>query len=259
MGKLEGKVALISGGAGGMGATAARLFAAEGARVVAGDIADDAGKALADEIGDAALYVHLDVTREDDWVDAVRQAEDHFGKLDVLVNNAAILAFGSIEQTTVELFMKLVSVNQLGVFLGMKAAVPAMRRAGSGSIVNLSSVEGVRGASGLVGYGGTKFAVRGMTKVGAVELGALGIRVNAICPGVIDTPMLRAQGLEAVEDLTVIFKGIPLGRTGLPEDIARVMLFLASDDSSYINGTDILVDGGASQFIGWLAPPVHMT
>lgn len=250
MGRLAGKVALISGSARGSGAAAARAFVGEEANVAIGDILDAEGKALADELGEAALFVHLDVTKEDDWLEAVRQTEERFGRLDVVVNNAGILVFGTVEATTVEQFMKLVSVNQLGVFLGMKASVPALRRAGGGSIVNVASVEGLRGAPALLAYSSTKFAVRGMTKAAAVELGGDNIRVNAVCPGVIDTPMLRSQGLEGF-DLDKIFRGIPMGRIGKPEDIADAMLFLASDDSAYINGTEIVCDGGATQFIGW--------
>jgi 3alpha(or 20beta)-hydroxysteroid dehydrogenase len=257
MGRLEGKVALISGGARGIGATAARLFASEGASVVLGDVLDGDAKATADEIGANALALRLDVTSEEDWAAAVAEAEARFGRLDVLVNNAGILAFGTIEGTSPEDFMRIVRVNQLGAFLGLRAAVPAMRRAGGGSIVNVSSVEGITGGPALAAYASTKFAVRGLTKVGAVELGPHKIRVNAVCPGGIDTPMVRGSGTEGM-DLDALFAGVPLGRAGRPDDVANVMLFLASDDSSYCNGAEFVVDGGVASYANWISPVPKM-
>ena len=250
MGRLDGKVALISGGARGQGAAAARMMAGEGARVVLGDVLDDEAKAIAEELGDSALAVRLDVTVEEDWVGAVGAAEKTFGRLNVLLNNAGMLRFAKLEETTVEEYTAVVNVNQVGVFLGMKAAAPAMRRAGGGSIINISSVEGLRGLPRLTAYAATKFAVRGMTKVAAVELGRHGIRVNSVHPGFIDTPMTRAQGLEGF-DLDKLLQNIPLRRAGRPEDVANLVVFLASDESSYCTGAEFVCDGGATAFVGW--------
>jgi 3alpha(or 20beta)-hydroxysteroid dehydrogenase len=250
VGRLEGKVALISGAAGGQGATAARMFAREGARVVLGDLLDDESKALAEEIGDSALAVHLDVTREDDWRGAVDAAEKTFGALNVLVNNAGVLRFAKLEEMPLEDYMSTINVNQVGVFLGMRAVIPAMKRAKGGSIINISSVEGLRGMPRLSAYVASKFAVRGMTKSAAVELGRHQIRVNSVHPGVIDSPMLRAQGLEGA-DLDGIFSAVPLRRAGRPEDVVNVVLFLACDESSYCSGAEFVVDGGATAYVGW--------
>jgi 3alpha(or 20beta)-hydroxysteroid dehydrogenase len=249
-GRLDGKVALISGGARGQGAAAARAFTREGAKVLIGDILDDDGKQLADEIGEDALYLHLDVTREDDWAGAVEEGERNFGRLDVLLNNAGILKFAKLTDMTLEEYMQVVNVNQTGVFLGMRAVAPAMKKAGGGSIVNVSSVEGLRGSPGLVAYVASKFAVRGMTKAAAVELGRDGIRVNSIHPGIVDTPMTRNVGLEGM-DLDALFSSIPLRRAGVPEDIVAMAVFLASEDSAYCTGAEFVVDGGATAFIGW--------
>ena len=251
MGRLDGKVALISGGARGQGASAGRRFVAEGARVAIGDILDDEGKALASELGDAGLYVHLDVTKEGDWIAAVAQTEQELGRLDVLLNNAGILAFGKLEESTLEDYMRIINVNQVGVFLGMKSVVPAMKRAGGGSIINISSVEGLRGLPRLTAYTASKFAVRGMTKAAAVELGRRGIRVNSVHPGFIDTPMTRAQGLQDVDVDKLFSSGVPLKRAGTPDDIVNMVLFLASDESSYCTGAEFIVDGGATSFVGW--------
>src|SRR5918992_1751388 len=199
MGRLEGRVALITGGARGQGDATARRFVEEGARVVIADILDDEGKAVAEELGDAAHYMHLDVREESQWADAVAETERLFGSLNVLLNNAGILSFGSIEKTSVEDYKAIFDVNQLGVFLGMRAAIPALKKAGGGSIINVSSVEGLKGMAGLISYASSKFAVTGMTKVAAVELGPFGIRANSIHPGAIDTPMVREKGLEGVD------------------------------------------------------------
>jgi 3alpha(or 20beta)-hydroxysteroid dehydrogenase len=250
VGRLDGKVALITGGARGQGAAAARLFAAEGARVAIADVLDEEAKRLAEEIGGAALALHLDVASEDDWQEAVAACERAFGRLDVLVNNAGILRILPIERTTLEEYLRVVAVNQVGVFLGIRAAAPAMRRAGGGSIINVSSVEGLRGGPGLIAYSATKFAVRGMTMVAAVELGPDRIRVNSVHPGVIDTPMTRGMGLAGV-DMDRLFAAVPLGRAGTPEDVAQLEVFLASDESAYCTGAAFVCDGGAVSFIGW--------
>jgi 3alpha(or 20beta)-hydroxysteroid dehydrogenase len=251
MGRLDGKVALISGGARGQGADAARRFVAEGARVGIGDILDDEGKALAQELGDAGAYVHLDVTSEGDWTAAVADTEQAFGRLDVLLNNAGILAFGKLEDSSLDDYMRIINVNQVGVFLGMKSVVPAMKRAGGGSIINISSVEGLRGLPRLTAYSASKFAVRGMTKSAAVELGRHKIRVNSVHPGFIDTPMTRAQGLEGVDVDKLFESGVPLRRAGTTDDIVNMVLFLASDEASYCTGAEFIVDGGATSFVGW--------
>ncbi|GGZ81464.1 glucose 1-dehydrogenase [Streptomyces echinoruber] len=248
MGKLDGRVALITGGARGQGAAAARAFVAEGARVVLGDILDDTGKRLADELGDAATYVHLDVRRPEDWTAAVAAARTTYGKLDALVNNAGVVDVGSVEEMTPEAFMEVVEVNQLGVFLGMRAVVPALREAGGGSIVNISSVDGLMGLKYLSAYCASKFAVVGMTKVAAMELGPDGIRVNAVCPGVIRTEMTKDLHEMQVKWL---HRTLPLRRFGRADETASVVLFLTCDDSSYVTGTEVVVDGG------WIAG--HLT
>lgn len=251
MGRLDGKVALISGGARGQGAAAAQRFAGEGAKVVIGDLLDDEAKAVAEELGESGLAVHLDVASEEDWAAAVDACVTTYGHLDVLLNNAGILKFAKLEEMTAEEYLSIVAVNQLGTFLGMRAVTPAMKRAGGGSIINVSSVEGLRGLPRLVAYTATKFAVRGMTKAAAVELGRHNIRVNSMHPGFIDTPMTRAAGLENV-DVNKLFKaGIPLQRVGTPEDMANLALFLASDESSYCTGAEFVADGGATSFVGW--------
>ncbi|HJR19304.1 MAG TPA: glucose 1-dehydrogenase [Actinomycetota bacterium] len=251
MGRLDGKVALISGGARGQGATAAKRVIAEGGKAAIGDILDDEGKALAQELGDAGLYVHLDVTKEEDWTSAVADTEQAFGRLDILLNNAGILRFGKLTDMTLDEYMQVINVNQVGVFLGMKTVTPAMKRAGGGSIINISSVEGLRGLPRLTAYTASKFAVRGMSKAAAVELGRHKIRVNSIHPGFIDTPMTRAQGLEGIDVDKLFEAGVPMRRAGTPDDIVHMFVFLASDESTYCTGAEFIVDGGATSFVGW--------
>ncbi|MFP6655170.1 MAG: glucose 1-dehydrogenase, partial [Myxococcota bacterium] len=241
---LEGKVALISGAARGMGAEEARLFAAEGAKVLLGDVLDEEGERVAAEIGDAALYRHLDVTNEADWQAAVATAEAEFGKLDVLVNNAGILRFGLLEQTSLEEFELVVRVNQVGPFLGMKSCIAAMRRAGGGSIVNISSLAGMQGVGGAVSYTASKFAVRGMTKVAAIELGRDSIRVNSVHPGGVETPMTSPLGGPSDSGSAPVIHS-PIPRIGRPEEVANLVLWLASDKSSYCTGSEFVIDGGA--------------
>lgn len=246
MGRLDGKVALITGAARGQGAAAARRFVAEGARVLIADINDTDGKQLADELGDAAAYQQLDVGDEQAWEQAVERALDEFGLLNVLVNNAGVLHFSRLEDTKLADYERLLRVNQIGTFLGLRSVVKPMRAAGGGSIVNVSSVEGLAGMPFLVAYTATKFAIRGMTKVAALELGADNIRVNSLHPGMIDTQMVHDAVGGVDVDTSWIGKKVALGRLGRPEEIADLALFLASDESSYCTGAEFVADGGAT-------------
>lgn len=246
--RLAGKVALISGGARGQGATEARLFANEGATVVIGDILDEEGQRLADQLNRGsetrrALYVHLDVTKPADWEQAVAAAEQTFGGLHILVNNAGVTdpRGAGVEETTEDEWQRIIEVNQKGVWLGMKAAVPALRRAGGGSIVNISSIAGIVGMSSNVAYQASKAAVRLMTKSAAAQYAAEKIRANSIHPGVIDTPMTEPMSPERRERLLA---ATPMGRSGSPDEVARGVLFLASDEASYVTGAELVIDGG---------------
>ncbi|MGV9817820.1 glucose 1-dehydrogenase [Nocardia xishanensis] len=236
MGRLTGKVALISGGARGMGAAHARKFVTEDARVVLGDILDDEGKALAEELGAHAAYVHLDVREKADWQAAAAEAVQRFGALNVLVNNAGIVNGNLLVDFALEEWQRIVDINLTGTFLGMQAATPAMIEAGGGSIVNISSVEGMRGSPGLHGYTATKFAVRGLTKSTALELAQYGIRVNSVHPGLISTSM--------TEGIPPDFLQIPLGRAADPQEVSNLVTYLASDESSYSTGAEFVIDGG---------------
>jgi 3alpha(or 20beta)-hydroxysteroid dehydrogenase len=245
MGQLDGKVVLITGAVGGQGAVEARLFAREGARVVLADVIDEPGRKLANEIGPAARYEHLDVSSERDWERVMAGVRSAYGRLDVLVNNAGILRASSIEHTSLEDYMAVIRVNQVGVFLGMRAAVAPMRAAGGGSIVNISSNAGLQGVQGMLAYVASKWAVRGMTKTAALELGRYGIRVNSVHPGAVDTPMIASPELEGV-DRSALYRGLPIPRMARPEEIAQLVLFLASDQSSYSTGSEFVADGGIS-------------
>ncbi len=248
MGRLDGKVALVSGAARGMGHAEARLFAAEGAKVAVCDIIDDEGKALASEIGSDAIFQHLDVAREEDWAAATAATTSAFGRLDVLVNNAGIGELVSFTDMTLEDYRRVTEVNQTGVFLGMTAAIEPMTTAGGGSIINISSIDGLVGANMVLHYIASKWAVRGMTKAAAIELGPRGIRVNSVHPGFIHTSIgspdgnPRPEGRSVLDEFTK--QWTPLGRTGEPEDIAKLVLFLASDDSAYSTGSEFVSDGG---------------
>ena len=256
MGRLDGKVALISGGARGMGQAEARLFAAEGAKVAVCDLIDTEAKALAEEIGSSALCQHLDVTSEEQWAAAVEVTVNAFGKLDVLVNNAGIAEAAPLAEMTLESYRRVTEVNQTGVFLGMRAVVAPMTAAGGGSILNISSIDGMIGMNNLMSYVASKWAVRGMTKAAAMELGPLGIRVNSIHPGFILTGMSIPDGVDPSEIHGLISSHsgqlAPMGRAGRPEEIARLALFLASDESSYSTGSEFVADGGL--IAGYPAP-----
>ena len=244
MSSLEGKVALITGAARGQGAAEARLFAQRGAKVMLCDLLDDEGQAVAAEIGANAAYTRLDVTSENDWKKAIQATIDKFGKLNVLVNNAGIITpVREIGDTSLNDYMKVINVNQVGVFLGMREVVEPMKKAGGGSIVNISSIDGLIGMYGATAYCATKFAVRGMTKVAALELGKYGIRVNSIHPGGVQTKILDDTGLSP-EDAAEAFKQIPLGRIGQSEEMATLAAYLASDDASYSTGSEFIADGG---------------
>jgi 3alpha(or 20beta)-hydroxysteroid dehydrogenase len=219
-----------------MGAEHARALVAEGARVVIGDILDDEGKALAAELGDAVRYVHLDVTDADQWAAAVATATDEFGLLNVLINNAGIVALGQIGKFDMTKWQKVIDVNLTGTFLGMQACVEAMKAAGGGSIINVSSIEGLRGAVMVHPYVASKWAVRGLTKSAALELGPKQIRVNSIHPGFIRTPMTKYFP----DDMLTI----PLGRPGQSEEVSSFVVFLASDESRYATGAEFVMDGG---------------
>jgi 3alpha(or 20beta)-hydroxysteroid dehydrogenase len=246
MGVLDGKVALVSGGARGMGAAHVRRFVAEGAQVVFGDVLEDECALLAKELGAAARVVPLDVTLEDQWAGAVAYARDELGGLDVLVNNAGIGAGTPIVGGLLDDYMRVIMINQVGVWLGMQHAAPVMAASGGGSIVNISSIDGIIGMANAGGYVSAKFAVRGMTKVAAIELAPLGIRTNSVHPGFVDTPILHGGAGQEVRDriAATVEPLIPQGRLARPEELTEMVLFLASDASSYCNGAEFVVDGG---------------
>ena len=246
--RLEGKVALITGGARGQGAAEARMFAGEGAKVVIADILDGEGERLAAAIGESggdAMFVHLDVTSEDQWQSAIAAAVLRFGKLDVLVNNAAVWRRGRVEETTSEHWDSVMEVNAKGVFLGTKLVIPEMRKAGGGSIINISSVAGLVGSLTSSAYSASKGAVRLLTKSTAIQYAAEGIRANSIHPGAIDTAM-GEQVWPNAETRDEVVARTPVGRMGVPEDIAYGALFLASDESSFVTGSELVIDGGMS-------------
>jgi 3alpha(or 20beta)-hydroxysteroid dehydrogenase len=245
MGRLEGRTALVTGAARGQGAVFAQAMAEEGARVVLADVRDPEGREAASQIGDAAAYRHLDVTSQDEWRATVAWCEEELGPISILVNNAGILRVGAFEHMSLEDYRAVIEVNQVGCFLGMQSVISSMRSAGGGSIINMSSVAGLHGTRGVMGYVASKFAVRGMTRAAALELGIDGIRVNSIHPGTIDTPMVNDGSFDSV-DRQAYFASIPAGRMGQPSDVAGLVVFLASDESSYCTGAEFIVDGGAS-------------
>jgi 3alpha(or 20beta)-hydroxysteroid dehydrogenase len=246
MGRLDGKVALITGGARGMGKSHVRHFVAEGAKVVFGDVLDEQGRDVAARLGpDHCRYLHHDVTSESGWAAAVATATDTFGRLDILVNNAGVLAFGSIADMPLAEFRRIMDINAVGCWLGMKSVIGPMQAAGGGSIVNISSIEGLTGAADSSAYAASKFAIRGMTKSAAQELGRFGIRVNSIHPGGILTRMvLETAGGMTPERGERYLKALPLGRFGKSAEISPLVAFLASDESSYCTGSEFVADGG---------------
>jgi 3alpha(or 20beta)-hydroxysteroid dehydrogenase len=244
VGRLEGKVTLITGGAKGQGAAEAALFRSEGAAVWIVDVDDARGEATAAEVG--ATYRHLDVRDESTWAALVEEIVEAHGRLDALINNAGIFTYARMVDTSVDDFTRQFDVNQLGVFLGMRAVAPTMIDAQRGSIVNISSAAGIVGTPNTIGYSATKWAVRGMTKVAAVELGRNGVRVNSVHPGVIDTELLYENPVMQREDLTPVLRTVPLRRMAQPSEVATVALFLASDEASYCTGGEFIVDGGVT-------------
>ena len=245
--RLEGKVALISGGARGMGAVEVKLFVQEGAKVVFGDVREEEGQKLEAEIaesGGEAVFTKLDVTSADDWQSAVELAVSRFGKLDILVNNAGIFDNATVENTTVEAWDRVLDINAKGVFLGSKSAIGAMKEAGGGSIVNISSTAGLTGSAVSSAYNASKGAVRLLTKATAVQFGSEKIRANSVHPGPIETDMVKQVFLddESLRDERIA--AIPQGRFGKPEEVANCVLFLASDEASYMTGSELVVDGG---------------
>lgn len=243
-GRLEGKVALITGAASGQGAAEAVRFVAEGARVAVTDVDEAGARAVATRLGDATFAHRLDVTDPDEWERALAATVERFGRLEVLVNNAGIGLMGALDELSLDDHHRLVDVNLHGVFLGMRAVKPLLAAAGGGSIVNVSSIDGLVGVLGMTSYSATKFAVTGMTRSAAIELGPLGIRVNSIHPGVINSPMVQQAPPEVLDRLDRLMARQPIARMGEPEEVAALALFLASDEAGYITGTQIVIDGG---------------
>jgi 3alpha(or 20beta)-hydroxysteroid dehydrogenase len=246
MGRLDGKVALITGGARGMGKAHVRRFVEEGAKVVFGDVLEEEGAKLAADLGDAVRFVRMDVTEPDDWRAAVDTAVGTYGALHILVNNAGIMRHKKIEDMALDEFKQVLEVNLVSQWLGIKSVTGALKAAGGGSIVNVSSTEGFIGASGLAAYSASKFGVRGLTKAAARELGEYGIRVNSIHPGGVLTSMsLQDDVISATAaNADAFMKALPLGRMGKTKEVSGLVVYLASDDSSYCTGSEVLVDGG---------------
>ena len=239
MNRLDGKVALITGGARGQGAAEAALFVSAGARVVITDIDEAEGTAVADSLGENCEFMIQDVSSEDDWDQVIKTMAETHGKIDILVNNAGIFKVVSLEDTSLELWNQMLTINQTSVFLGMRAIAPVMKKNKSGSIINLSSIAGLAGAPRAPAYAATKWAVRGMSKSAALDFAPYGIRVNSVHPGLIDTRMMD----ELEETSAELDARVPLGRQGTVAEIAKLVLFLASDDSSHCSGHEFVADG----------------
>ena len=247
--RLHNKVAIVTGGARGMGEATVRLFIQHGAKVVICDVLDTAGEALAKALGANAAFVHMDVSKPADWEKAVARAQQ-FGPLNVLVNNAAIVHMAAIADTSADDFMRVVTVNQLGTFLGIQAAIAPMKAAKGGSIINISSIDGLQSKNGLMAYSSTKWAVRGMTKCAAIELGQYGIRVNSVHPGGIFTDMGGKTDVNTdPASMDAYYARLPIPRIGLSHEVANVTLFLATDEGSYCTGSEFIADGGWNA--GW--------
>lgn len=243
MGRLSGKVALVTGGARGLGESIVRAFAAEGAQVVFGDILEDEGKALAAELGDAVSFIRMDVGEQEHWNEAIALAQT-CGPLNVLVNNAAVVHMAALTNTSDEDYMRVFRVNQFGTFLGIRSVVGPMKEAGIGSIINVSSIDGLHSSAGLAAYSSTKWAVRGLTKNAAIELGQYGIRVNSVHPGGMFTAMGGKGALTEQQMNKSVYANFPIPRVGQPSEVAGVVLFLATDEGSYCTGSEFVADGG---------------
>lgn len=257
MGRLQDQVAIITGGARGMGAATTRVFAAEGAKVVIADVLDADGEKLAKELGSRALFVHHDVSSEASWQNVIARTEAAFGVIDVLVNNAGVLLFRTIADTSLADFERVIGINLNGTFLGTKLVGARMVARGKGSIVNISSADGMKGANGLGAYCSSKWGIRGLTRVAAMEFGHKGVRVNSVHPGGIDTAMGNPYAQEKAE-VNKRYTMVPLQRVGEPEEVARTSLFLASNESSYLCGAEIAVDGGmltGQYYVGFPGAP----
>lgn len=242
MSRLEGKVAVVTGGAGGMGESHVKRFVKEGAKVVIADLAEEAGKELAENLGDSARYIKLDVSDEANWKELVSETEENFGPIDILVNNAGISIPGMTQDTPYDTYQKTIKVNQDGVFLGMQAVYPSMKKAGGGSIINISSSAGINSSPNTSAYTTSKFAVRGMTKAAALDFAPDNIRVNSVHPGLIETPMAADEETSKVID--ALKENVPLKRLAKPEEVTNLVLFLASDEASYVNASEYVIDGG---------------
>jgi len=244
VGKLKDRVAIVTGGARGQGAQHARRFLDEGAKVVITDILEEEGQALAAELGDNCKFIKHDVTQADEWEKVVTETEDTFGAVNILVNNAGIVIMKEIEEQTEEEYRRVIDINQVSVYLGMKAVLPSMKKTNNGSIINISSINGLRGAAGTSAYDSSKFAVRGMTKSAAMEFAKYNIRVNSVHPGAIETPMIATA--ENQEQIQALIDTVPLKRVGQPDDVSKLVVFLASDDSDYCTGSEFTIDGGVT-------------
>ncbi|MCK5769669.1 glucose 1-dehydrogenase [Algiphilus sp.] len=254
---LEGKVALVTGGARGMGAATVRRFVADGAKVLFGDVLDEDGAALAAELGDAVRFRHLDVSSEADWAAARDEAIAAFGRIDALVNNAGVLLFRTLQETSLDDYRRVLGINLEGTFLGVRIIGAHMLERGSGSIVNISSADGMKGANGLGAYCSSKWGIRGLTRVAAMEYGHRGVRVNSVHPGGVDTSMGNPFA-ENRDDVNKRYTMVPLQRVGDPDEVARVSAFLASDAASYLCGSEIAVDGGmltGQYYVGFPGAP----